>query len=98
MSRPQNLFTSGRLSDALAHLDVGADPAPLRALVAGIALGDTGALPPQTRAELRSSGLYHLVTVGLIGHRGALMNSGVTAADPQDRIEPCFVTGFVFSA
>ena len=48
---------------ALAHLHVGADPAPPRALVAGIALGDTGALPPQTRSELRSSGLYHLVAV-----------------------------------
>jgi competence protein ComEC len=48
---------------ALAHLGVGADPAPARALVAGIALGDTGGLPLQTRAELRSSGLYHLVAV-----------------------------------
>ncbi|HEY2787797.1 MAG TPA: ComEC/Rec2 family competence protein, partial [Gaiellales bacterium] len=48
---------------ALAHLGVGAAPAPPRALVAGIALGDTGGLPVETRAELRSSGLYHLVAV-----------------------------------
>ena len=48
---------------ALAHLGVGADPTPPRALVAGIALGDTGGLPADTRAELRSSGLYHLVAV-----------------------------------
>ncbi len=48
---------------ALRHLGVGADPAPPRALVAGIALGDIGGLPAETRAELRSSGLYHLVAV-----------------------------------
>jgi competence protein ComEC len=39
------------------------DPAPARALVAGIALGDTGDLPLQTKDELRASGLYHLVAV-----------------------------------
>jgi len=48
---------------ALAHLGMGAAPAPPRALVAGIALGDTGGLPAGTRAELRTSGLYHLVAV-----------------------------------
>ncbi len=48
---------------ALAHIGVGADPPPPRALVAGIALGDTGGLPAGTRAQLRASGLYHLVAV-----------------------------------
>jgi competence protein ComEC len=48
---------------ALAGLEVGSYPSPPRALVAGIALGDIGGLPPATRAELRSSGLYHLVAV-----------------------------------
>jgi competence protein ComEC len=48
---------------ALADLGAGRDPAPARALVAGIALGDTGALPAATKDELRASGLYHLVAV-----------------------------------
>lgn len=48
---------------ALTHLEVGPDPSPPRALVAGIALGDTGGLPAATKAQLRSSGLYHLVAV-----------------------------------
>jgi competence protein ComEC len=48
---------------ALSRLGATGDPAPERALVAGIALGDTGGLPPQTKDELRASGLYHLVAV-----------------------------------
>jgi competence protein ComEC len=48
---------------ALAHLEVGPDATPARGLVAGIALGDTGAIPAGTRDQLRSSGLYHLVAV-----------------------------------
>jgi competence protein ComEC len=48
---------------ALTHLEVGPDPSPPRALVAGIALGDIGGLPAATKAQLRSSGLYHLVAV-----------------------------------
>lgn len=48
---------------ALAHLGVGPDAGPARGLVAGIALGDTGAIPAGTRDQLRSSGLYHLVAV-----------------------------------
>ena len=44
---------------------LGADPAASgeRALVAGIALGDTGGLPADARADLRQSGLYHIVAV-----------------------------------
>ena len=45
------------------RLGVTDSPSPQRALVAGIAIGDSGALPPQTRAQLRQSGLYHLVAV-----------------------------------
>ncbi len=48
---------------ALRRLGAAADPAPERALVAGIALGDTGGLPAATKDELRASGLYHLVAV-----------------------------------
>jgi competence protein ComEC len=48
---------------ALQRLGVGPDPSPPRALVAGIALGDIGGLPPAAKAQLRSSGLYHLVAV-----------------------------------
>jgi competence protein ComEC len=48
---------------ALAGLDVDPDASPARGLVAGIALGDTGAIPTGTRDQLRSSGLYHLVAV-----------------------------------
>jgi competence protein ComEC len=48
---------------ALAGLDVDPDVSPARGLVAGIALGDTGAIPTGTRDQLRSSGLYHLVAV-----------------------------------
>ena len=51
---------TGRRSRTSASAPI---PAPPRALVAGIALGDTGGLPAETRAELRSSGLYHLVAV-----------------------------------
>jgi len=48
---------------ALGRLGAGRDPTPARALVAGIALGDTGGLPAATKDELRASGLYHLVAV-----------------------------------
>jgi competence protein ComEC len=48
---------------ALQRLGVGPYPSAPRALVAGIALGDIGGLPAATKAQLRSSGLYHLVAV-----------------------------------
>jgi competence protein ComEC len=48
---------------ALQRLGVGPSPSAPRALVAGIALGDIGGLPAATKAQLRSSGLYHLVAV-----------------------------------
>jgi len=48
---------------ALGGLEVGPDAPPARGLVAGIALGDTGAIPAATRDQLRASGLYHLVAV-----------------------------------
>jgi competence protein ComEC len=48
---------------ALVRIGAGGDPTPARALVAGIALGDTGGLPAATKDELRASGLYHLVAV-----------------------------------
>src|SRR6185312_2345808 len=48
---------------ALAGLAVGSDASPARGLVAGITLGDTGAIPAGSRDQLRSSGLYHLVAV-----------------------------------
>jgi competence protein ComEC len=47
----------------LARLGAAGDPAPARALVAGIALGDTGGIPYAGREQLRSSGLYHIVAV-----------------------------------
>ncbi len=55
--------TDGLRRLALAHLGVGPDATPARGLVAGIAVGDTGAIPAGTRDQLRSSGLYHLVAV-----------------------------------
>ncbi len=47
----------------LRRLGVGTSPTPQRALVAGIAIGESGALPQTTRDQLRASGLYHLVAV-----------------------------------
>ena len=47
----------------LVRLGVGPSPTPQRALVAGIAIGESGALPQTTRDQLRASGLYHLVAV-----------------------------------
>jgi competence protein ComEC len=47
----------------LARLGATGEPAPPRALVAGIALGDTGGLPYAEREQLRASGLYHVVAV-----------------------------------
>ena len=38
-------------------------PSPARALVAGIAVGDTSGLPYSERQSLRASGLYHVVAV-----------------------------------
>ena len=38
---------------------VDGDPPADRALVAGVTLGETGALPADVRAEFRTSGLYH---------------------------------------
>jgi site-specific DNA recombinase len=48
---------------ALRRLGVGPSPSAPRALVAGIALGDIGGLPAASKAQLRSSGLYHLVAM-----------------------------------
>ncbi len=47
----------------LARLGAAPAPSPARALVAGIALGDTGGLPYSERESLRASGLYHVVAV-----------------------------------
>jgi len=47
----------------LGRLGATTSPAPARALVAGIALGDTVGLPYAEREQLRSSGLYHVVAV-----------------------------------
>jgi competence protein ComEC len=47
----------------LARIGAMGEPAPPRALVAGIALGDTGGLPYAERERLRASGLYHVVAV-----------------------------------
>jgi competence protein ComEC len=49
--------------DALRRLGADDDPPADRALVAGLTLGETGALPADVRAEFRTSGLYHLVAV-----------------------------------
>jgi competence protein ComEC len=48
---------------ALSGMGVGPRSPPPRALVAGVMLGDSGALPTDVRAQLRTSGLYHLVAV-----------------------------------
>ncbi|MGN6378284.1 MAG: ComEC/Rec2 family competence protein [Gaiellales bacterium] len=48
---------------ALRSLEVGPDPTPRRALVAGIVVGESGALPLADRDRLRQSGLYHIVAV-----------------------------------
>jgi competence protein ComEC len=48
---------------ALAALGVKARGSPQRALVAGIVLGESGALPRADRDRLRASGLYHIVAV-----------------------------------
>ena len=53
---------------ALRRLGVGPSPSAPRALVAGIALGDIGGLPAASKAQLRSSGLYHLVRWTRKGH------------------------------
>jgi competence protein ComEC len=47
----------------LARLGATSAPLPTRALVAGIALGDTSGLPYAEREALRASGLYHIVAV-----------------------------------
>ncbi|HET7171221.1 MAG TPA: ComEC/Rec2 family competence protein [Gaiellales bacterium] len=47
----------------LGRLGASGAPAPARALVAGIALGDIGGLPYEEREQLRASGLYHIVAV-----------------------------------
>ena len=46
-----------------ARLGAAPAPSPARALVAGIALGDTGGVPYSERESLRASGLYHVVAV-----------------------------------
>ena len=51
----------------LARLGAAPAPSPARALVAGIALGDTGGLPYSERESLRASGLYHVVAGRRIG-------------------------------
>jgi competence protein ComEC len=48
---------------AIAGLAARPEPRPERALVTGIALGDTNGLPASTRDDLRASGLYHIVAV-----------------------------------
>src|SRR5207248_5065137 len=48
---------------ALAALRVGRGASPQRALVAGIVLGEAGALPRAERDRLRASGIYHIVAV-----------------------------------
>ena len=47
----------------LGRLGAAPAPSPARALVAGIALGDTRGLPFSERESLRASGLYHVVAV-----------------------------------
>jgi predicted membrane metal-binding protein len=57
--------------DALRRLGADGDPPADRALVAGVTLGETGALPADVRADFRTSGLYHLVSVAKSGTRAA---------------------------
>jgi competence protein ComEC len=47
----------------LGRLGAAPAPSPARALVAGIAVGDTSGLPFAERQSLRASGLYHVVAV-----------------------------------
>ena len=47
----------------LGRLGAAPAPSPARALVAGIAVGDTSGLPYAERQSLRMSGLYHVVAV-----------------------------------
>ena len=47
----------------LGRLGAAPAPSPARALVAGIAVGDTSGLPYSERQSLRASGLYHVVAV-----------------------------------
>jgi competence protein ComEC len=47
----------------LGRLGAAPAPSPARALVAGIAVGDTSGLPYAERQSLRASGLYHVVAV-----------------------------------
>jgi competence protein ComEC len=56
---------------ALRSLEVGDAPSARRALVAGIVVGESGALPRADRNRLRASGLYHIVAV--IGQNVALV-------------------------
>jgi hypothetical protein len=51
----------------LARLGAAPAPSPARALVAGIALGDTRGLPYSERESLRASGLYHVVASACLG-------------------------------
>jgi competence protein ComEC len=48
---------------ALRRLQAGPDASAPRSLVAGITLGETGAMPADVRQQFRDSGLYHLVAV-----------------------------------
>ncbi len=48
---------------AVDRLGAGHDPPPARSLVAGVTLGEDGAMPPDVRQQFRDSGLYHLVAV-----------------------------------
>jgi competence protein ComEC len=48
---------------ALQRLGADRDPTPARALVAGVTLGETGALPADVKQQFRDSGLYHIVAV-----------------------------------
>ena len=77
--------------DALHRLGADGDPPADRALVAGVTLGETGTLPADVRAEFRTSGLYHLVSV---------YHQGRTRRIPQrpagtNRGEPMHLAGYV---
>jgi hypothetical protein len=54
---------------AIGRLAAGRDPSPQRALVAGVTLGDTSGMSAADREAFRASGLYHLVSVDIIGNR-----------------------------
>jgi competence protein ComEC len=48
---------------ALDRLGADRDPTAARALVAGVTLGEVGAMPADVKQQFRDSGLYHIVAV-----------------------------------